>query len=61
MLFRSVAINTYIETGGLFTGILYSNNDIDYYSKLPGERGNAVIDEDLDISDEFDYLLEEFI
>jgi len=56
-----VAINTYIETGGLFTGILYSNNDIDYYSKLPGERGNAVVDEDLDISDEFDHLLEDFI
>jgi 2-oxoglutarate ferredoxin oxidoreductase subunit beta len=55
------AMNKYIETDGLFTGILYQNTDPDYYSKLPGERGIPVVQQDLDIRHMFDELMEEFM
>lgn len=54
------AMNQYLAADGLFTGILYENDDPDYYSKLPGERGTAVIHQNLDISDQFDQLMEDF-
>lgn len=54
------AMNQYLATDGLFTGILYENDDPDYYSKLPGERGSAVVHQNLDISDQFDQLMEDF-
>ncbi|MTI54566.1 2-oxoacid:ferredoxin oxidoreductase subunit beta [Geosporobacter ferrireducens] len=55
------AINRYISTDGLFTGILYENDDPDYYSKLPGELGTSVVHQDLDISNQFDTLMQDFI
>ncbi|SHK17477.1 2-oxoglutarate ferredoxin oxidoreductase subunit beta [Geosporobacter subterraneus DSM 17957] len=54
------AMNQYLATDGLFTGILYENDDPDYYSKLPGERGSAVVHQNLDISDQFNQLMEDF-
>lgn len=54
------AMNTYIETDGLFTGILYCNDDPDYYSKLPGEKGQAVVAQNLDIKHKFDELMKDF-
>ena len=53
------AMNKYLSTDGLFTGILYENKDGD--NKFHGENEKAVIDEDLNILDSFDSLLEEFI
>ncbi|MFZ5968055.1 MAG: 2-oxoacid:ferredoxin oxidoreductase subunit beta [Bacillota bacterium] len=60
LLNYQTAMNKYIETDGLFTGILYQNGDPDYYSKLPGERGTAIVKQNLDIMEDFDSLLSEF-
>lgn len=55
------AMNKYMETNGLFTGILYQNHHQDYYSQLPGEREIPIIKQDLDIRHKLDELMEDFI
>ena len=55
------AMNCYLETEGLFTGVLYQNQNPDYYSKLPGERGTSIVDQNLDIRQDFHQLMADFI
>lgn len=55
------AIDSHIKTDGLFTGILYINDEKDYYSKLSEEKPTSLVDTDLNILKDFEKLLEEFI
>ncbi|MEW9124637.1 MAG: 2-oxoacid:ferredoxin oxidoreductase subunit beta [Thermotaleaceae bacterium] len=55
------AMEQYIASDGLFTGTLYENNNPDYYSKLPGERGTPVVKQSLNITNEFDNLMKDFL
>lgn len=55
------AMEQYIASDGLFTGTLYENNNPDYYSKLPGERGTSVVKQSLNITNEFGNLMKDFL
>ncbi|MDK2918689.1 MAG: 2-oxoglutarate/2-oxoacid ferredoxin oxidoreductase subunit beta [Candidatus Petromonas sp.] len=55
------AMNKYIETGGLFTGILYENKQMEYHERLSKKHKTPIIYQNLDISESFDKLIEDFI
>lgn len=52
------AINKFIETNGLFTGILYHDDKKETTSK---KNKTSIIDQDLDISKDFEELMDDFI
>ncbi len=55
------AVNKYLETGGLFTGILYESETMEYQERLPINKSQIIVDSDLDITGDLDMLLEEFM
>lgn len=55
------AMNMYIETDGIFTGILYENHEKSPYPVPMGKKGLGLIKDDLNIANELDDLMKEFI
>ncbi len=55
------AMNKYIESEGLFTGVLYENKSIDYHERLVLHDKPPIINQDLNINNDFDKLISEFI
>lgn len=55
------AVNKYLETDGLFTGILFEKNKEEYQRRLYKEQLPVITEANLDIVDDLDNLLKEFI
>lgn len=55
------AVNKYLETGGLFTGILYKGKNSEYQERLHIQKTPQIVDTDLDIKNDLDQLIKEFI
>ncbi len=56
-----LAMDKYIKTNGLFTGVLYENDDIDYHEKINFVNKTTIAHQDLNIKNDFHEILEEFI
>lgn len=56
-----MAMNKYIETEGLFTGILYENEENEYHKRIKSMENSPMVHQDLNIIKDFDKLMNEFI
>ncbi|WZL74166.1 2-oxoacid:ferredoxin oxidoreductase subunit beta [Clostridiaceae bacterium 35-E11] len=55
------AMNMYLETDGIFTGVLYENIEKSPYPVPMGKKGLGLAKDNLNIGDTFDHLMKEFI
>ncbi|WP_432406469.1 2-oxoacid:ferredoxin oxidoreductase subunit beta [Wukongibacter sp. M2B1] len=55
------AMDKYIETDGLFTGLLYENTESSSDGDLNNRRGKSIANQDLNILKDFDNLMKNFI
>lgn len=55
------AMNKYLETNGLFTGLLYESKESDFHENLGNRETKPIVSQDLNISKDFDNLMEDFI
>jgi len=55
------AMNKYIETDGLFTGILFESEEKNSCEEFHRRKDSSIVNQDLDISKDFDSLIKEFV
>ncbi len=55
------AFNAFLDTDGLFTGLLYENNETDYQSRLSNDSSTPIAKLDIKNTRFLDGLIEEFV
>ncbi|WP_432662312.1 2-oxoacid:ferredoxin oxidoreductase subunit beta [Wukongibacter baidiensis] len=55
------AMDKYIETDGLFTGLLYESKEAEFCEELNNKKITSAINQDLNILKDFDNLVKDFI